>query len=84
MIDERAIDYCVLMCRDALLALSLGCASVVACRARKDQKALLLRLVRDGLPDSCCLAIGDGANDVAMIKVLLTACQSHSNHIAII
>ena len=41
---------------------------MVACRARKDQKAQMLNLIREGVPGSCCLAIGDGANDVAMIK----------------
>ena len=45
-----------------------GARSVVACRARKDQKAQMLELIRYGVPSSCCLAIGDGANDVAMIK----------------
>ena len=45
-----------------------GARSVVACRARKDQKAQLLCLIRESVPTSCCLAIGDGANDVAMIK----------------
>ena len=28
----------------------------------------LLNLIKEGVPSSCCLAIGDGANDVAMIK----------------
>ena len=42
--------------------------SVVACRARKDQKAQMLNLIKEGVPESCCLAIGDGANDVAMIQ----------------
>ena len=28
----------------------------------------MLELIKDGVPGSCCLAIGDGANDVAMIK----------------
>ena len=35
--------------------------------------------LRYGVPGSCCLAIGDGANDVAMIKVglpLITYCGS--------
>ena len=29
----------------------------------------MLNLIKDGVPGSCCLGIGDGANDVAMIKV---------------
>ena len=41
---------------------------MVACRARKDQKAQMLSLIKETVPASVCLAIGDGANDVAMIK----------------
>ena len=28
----------------------------------------MLNLIRSSVPEACCLAIGDGANDVAMIK----------------
>jgi phospholipid-translocating ATPase len=53
--------------------------SVICCRASPAQKALLVRTIRNSgsLPTSCCtlsnsvgpltLAIGDGANDLAMI-----------------
>ena len=40
---------------------------MIACRARPDQKARLVRLIRRGLPSSRTLAVGDGANDVDMI-----------------
>ena len=68
VIDEKAIEYCTAACTEALAECSNGCKAVVACRARKDQKAQMLNLIKEGVPDSCCLAIGDGANDVAMIK----------------
>lgn len=68
VVDEAAIEYCATLCKDALAAVGDGARSVVACRARKDQKAQMLRLIRENFPSSCCLAIGDGANDVAMIK----------------
>ena len=32
------------------------------------QKALVVRLVKDGIPGTITLAIGDGANDVSMIQ----------------
>ena len=51
-----------------LAAVGAASRAVVACRARKDQKAALLELIKSGSPGTCCLAIGDGANDVAMIK----------------
>ncbi len=45
-----------------------SCKVVIACRARKDQKAKLTRLVRNGNREVVTLAIGDGANDVEMIR----------------
>ena len=68
VLDEKAIEYCGLLCKEVLAVVGNGSRSVVACRARKDQKAQLLNLIRESVPSSCCLAIGDGANDVAMIK----------------
>ena len=68
MLDEKAIEYCTILCSDALRDVGDGSHSVVACRARKDQKAQMLSLIKEGVPGSCCLGIGDGANDVAMIK----------------
>ncbi|KAI9508448.1 phospholipid-translocating P-type ATPase [Russula earlei] len=50
-----------------LLRLSMLCEAVVCCRVSPKQKALVVRLVRDGL-DTMTLAIGDGANDVSMIQ----------------
>ena len=68
ILDEKAIEYCGLLCKSSLATVGYYSRSVVACRARKDQKAELLNLIKEGYPDSCCLAIGDGANDVAMIR----------------
>jgi len=68
VIDEKGIEYCATVCGEVLTAVSNSCRAVVACRARKDQKAQMLNMIKFGVPGSCCLAIGDGANDVAMIK----------------
>jgi len=51
-----------------LLELSLQCAAVVACRVSPKQKQEVVEMVKTGVPDCLSLAIGDGANDVAMIK----------------
>lgn len=48
--------------------LATQCEGVICCRASPLQKALVVRLVKDGL-DAMTLAIGDGANDVSMIQV---------------
>jgi phospholipid-translocating ATPase len=42
--------------------------SVICCRASPSQKATLVKCIRDRVPSSMTLAIGDGANDIAMIQ----------------
>ena len=44
------------------------CKTVLACRVSPDQKQQLLKLIKDNVAGARCLAIGDGANDVAMIQ----------------
>lgn len=53
-----------------LLRVARLCKSVVACRVSPAQKRMLIRLVKKGVkhPKPITLAIGDGANDVAMIQ----------------
>jgi phospholipid-translocating ATPase len=46
----------------------MQCEGVICCRVSPLQKALVVRLVKDGLK-AMTLAIGDGANDVSMIQV---------------
>jgi P-type E1-E2 ATPase len=43
------------------------CEGVICCRVSPLQKALVVRLVKDGI-GAMTLAIGDGANDVSMIQ----------------
>jgi phospholipid-translocating ATPase len=50
-----------------LLRLGMLCEGVICCRVSPLQKALIVRLVKDGL-GVMTLAIGDGANDVSMIQ----------------
>ncbi|KAI3396407.1 hypothetical protein diail_12215 [Diaporthe ilicicola] len=42
--------------------------SVICCRASPAQKATLVKCIRTQVPTSLTLAIGDGANDIAMIQ----------------
>jgi phospholipid-translocating ATPase len=42
--------------------------SVICCRASPSQKALLVKTIRKKVKKSVTLAIGDGANDIAMIQ----------------
>lgn len=48
------------------LAVTTDC--VVCCRASPSQKASLVKTIRTKVPGSVTLAIGDGANDIAMIQ----------------
>jgi phospholipid-translocating ATPase len=56
----------------SLLALFVDLAiladSVICCRASPSQKAGLVNAIRERVPGSVTLAIGDGANDIAMIQ----------------
>ncbi|KAF5370921.1 hypothetical protein D9615_009819 [Tricholomella constricta] len=57
------------------LFLNLGtqCETVVCCRVSPAQKALTVKLVKDGR-NAMTLSIGDGANDVAMIQEANIGC----------
>jgi hypothetical protein len=51
------------------LSLAMASTAVVACRVSPPQKAAVVRMVRKHVPGNpVTLAIGDGANDVDMIK----------------
>lgn len=53
--------------RRKFLLLCRRCRSVLCCRVSPSQKAAVVNMVKTGL-DCLTLAIGDGANDVAMIQ----------------
>ena len=53
--------------KELLLQLAIQCEAVICCRVSPLQKALVVKLVKNGL-HTMTLAIGDGANDVSMIQ----------------
>ncbi|RPA81799.1 phospholipid-translocating P-type ATPase [Ascobolus immersus RN42] len=53
--------------REQFLALCQSCKAVLCCRVSPSQKAAVVQLIKKGL-NVMTLAIGDGANDVAMIQ----------------
>ena len=55
-------------CTASLLAFSKSCEAVVCCRVSPDQKKEITLLIKNGTGDVRTLAVGDGANDVAMIQ----------------
>ncbi len=56
------------MLKKKLLEFSQKCKAVVGCRVSPDQKREMVDLIKTGVPGVRTLAIGDGANDVAMIQ----------------
>ncbi|EJD02206.1 phospholipid-translocating P-type ATPase [Fomitiporia mediterranea MF3/22] len=50
-----------------LLRLSIQCEAVICCRVSPLQKALVVKMIKEGI-GAMTLAIGDGANDVSMIQ----------------
>uniref|UniRef100_H3GLM7 Phospholipid-transporting ATPase n=1 Tax=Phytophthora ramorum TaxID=164328 RepID=H3GLM7_PHYRM len=68
LIDGSALTLALVpINRDKFLKLALQSATVIVCRASPIQKALVVELVKAGVPD-VTLAVGDGANDVSMIR----------------
>ncbi|GMF49314.1 unnamed protein product [Phytophthora fragariaefolia] len=55
-------------CQREFLSLAMACEAVVCCRVSPSQKAEVVTLVRTANKKVRTLAIGDGANDVAMIQ----------------
>ena len=51
-----------------LLKFSQRCKAVVGCRVSPDQKREMVNMIKEGVPGVRTLSIGDGANDVAMIR----------------
>ncbi|KAG0647426.1 phospholipid-transporting ATPase [Hyphodiscus hymeniophilus] len=51
-----------------LYDLLLHVDSVICCRATPSQKAAMVKAIRQKIPESMTLAIGDGGNDIAMIQ----------------
>jgi magnesium-transporting ATPase (P-type) len=70
VVDEAVLDV-ALAGRDSrrnLLTVAEACRTVVCARCRPDQKKRVVELVKRGLPRSRTLAVGDGANDVDMVR----------------
>jgi phospholipid-transporting ATPase len=54
--------------KKTLLEFSKMCKAVVGCRVSPDQKREMVNMIKTGVEGVRTLAIGDGANDVAMIQ----------------
>lgn len=52
---------------EQLMAVADSCEAVLCCRVSPQQKAQIVHMVRNSVPEARTLGIGDGANDVNMI-----------------
>lgn len=69
VIDGAALEFALTgECRSAFIDASTCCKAVVACRVSPAQKAQIVALIRENVRGVRTVAIGDGANDVAMIQ----------------
>eukprot|EP00743_Colponemidia_sp_Colp-15_P003582 GILK01003864.1.p1 GENE.GILK01003864.1~~GILK01003864.1.p1 ORF type:complete len:1213 (-),score=219.55 GILK01003864.1:92-3730(-) len=69
VIDGSCLDWALETdLLDMFVNISIGCKSVICCRASPLQKATVVRVIKDRLKDTTTLSVGDGANDVPMIK----------------
>ncbi|KJH47798.1 phospholipid-translocating P-type ATPase, flippase [Dictyocaulus viviparus] len=68
VIDGKSLTHALVgECRLSFGELALACRSVVCCRMSPMQKAEVVEMVRS-LGNHVVMAVGDGANDVAMIQ----------------
>lgn len=67
VVDGESWINCFAYCPDLFLDLLHHCHTMVCCRMSPAQKAQVVRLVKRKL-NKVCLSIGDGANDVSMIR----------------
>lgn len=54
--------------KNYFLRISKTCEAVICCRVSPGQKADVVRLIKQDDEEVITLAIGDGANDVSMIR----------------
>ena len=55
------------------------CEAVICCRVSPGEKAAVVRLIKNDDPNIMTLAIGDGANDVSMMKEAHIGCGLYGN-----
>ncbi|EQC38001.1 hypothetical protein SDRG_04431 [Saprolegnia diclina VS20] len=68
IIDGFSLSFALMPAnRLHFLQFTLECAAVVVCRMSPLQKALVVELVKESVP-GVTMAVGDGANDVSMIR----------------
>ncbi|SGZ40243.1 related to Probable phospholipid-transporting ATPase DNF3 [Hanseniaspora guilliermondii] len=68
VVDGQTLKYLQSLERCIFFDLCMKCDSVIVCRASPSQKADMVKTVKQKDTNAVTLAIGDGANDIAMIQ----------------
>jgi phospholipid-transporting ATPase len=70
LVEAKALKLILenIVFKTAFLKISKTCEAVICCRVSPGQKAEVVRLIKSDDPEIITLSIGDGANDVSMIK----------------
>lgn len=64
---------------DCFMELALTSEVLIGCRLSPDQKADIVKLIKEYQPKKTTLAIGDGINDMAMMKCANIAVSIKNN-----
>ncbi|CAL8134312.1 unnamed protein product [Orchesella dallaii] len=67
VIDGDSLSVAFKICPDLLRSVSMAAFRVVCCRMAPLQKAQVVQMVKNSAGSPTCCAVGDGANDCAMI-----------------
>jgi P-type E1-E2 ATPase len=68
IIIEASALLGIMKCKDIFVEVAKTCDSVIACRISPKQKAEIVKTIKMNDKSKITLAIGDGANDVSMLK----------------
>lgn len=68
IVNGESLGYIIRDFSTEFVEVAQHCASIICARVTPLQKAEVVKMVQDAQPDACCLAIGDGGNDVSMIQ----------------
>lgn len=64
VVDGSSLSFLMAAHKKFFLKLCLLSSAVLCCRVTPAQKALVVKLIKDNVPNAVTGAIGDGANDV--------------------
>lgn len=68
VVDGSSLNFLMSAHKKFLLKLCLLSSAVLCCRVTPAQKALVVKLIKENVPNAVTGSIGDGANDVVLFE----------------